>query len=126
VLRYNLVVLALAMTVSAQTQTPVTITERMYVCKGGHPRCDAQPGSYSYHQFKPGNLKDFAVFAEVLPPGPPLIHYQTLLSELISLRADTNAVAVWGDAAAGADKAKVWGGFFSARSGSFPGPASAT
>lgn len=44
-------------------------------------------------------------------------HYQNLLSEVLNFKENSNAVSIWGDSYAVADKSKAWGGFFSARSG---------
>lgn len=44
-------------------------------------------------------------------------HYQNILSEVLNFKANANAVSIWGDSYAVADKSKAWGGFFSARSG---------
>lgn len=85
------------------------------ICKNGHPHCAFAPGLYPYHQFAGRPLQDFVVLSDVLTPGPKLEHYQSFLSEVISQRPDTNAVAVWGDATGSADKSRVWGGFFTAR-----------
>lgn len=43
-------------------------------------------------------------------------HYQLLHSEVYNFSRDLNGVAIWGDSAALAPKAKSWGAFFSARS----------
>lgn len=92
-----------------------------FLCKGGHYHCSVPPSEYKYHQFGMTHLEDFAGYSDLLNPGPPLLHYQTFLVELDSRRADTNAVAFWGDAMARANKTRVWGGFFSARSELKPG-----
>jgi hypothetical protein len=44
-------------------------------------------------------------------------HYQNLFVETISKLPNVNAVSILGDAIAVVDDAKVWGGFFSARTG---------
>lgn len=43
-------------------------------------------------------------------------HHQNLHSEVYNFSGDLNGVAIWGDSAALAPRAKSWGGFFSARS----------
>lgn len=95
---------------------------KSFICRGNHPRCQSSQGQYRYHQFgqQPG-IGDFAGVSDQLLPGPPLIHYQTFLSELQSFRPNTNAVALWADAMARVDNSLVWGGFISARSLLKPG-----
>lgn len=90
-----------------------------FVCRGGHERCSGAPKDYGYHQFAgEKNVGDFAGYSEVLrEDGKPQEHHQTFLSEVLSYKRDTNAVAIWGDGGARVNDARVWGGFFSARSG---------
>jgi len=83
----------------------------IYVCKGGHPRCEVPFGKYGYPQFGGHILKDFVAVSEILPPGKPEEHHQSFLAEIISQRPRSNAVALWGDATAAVDNAVVWGGF---------------
>lgn len=85
-----------------------------FACNGGHPRCETK--DYAYHQFANRDIGGWAGVSDLLRAGPKLSHYQTFLAELITERADTNAVAFWADGAARADKAQVWGGFMTARS----------
>lgn len=88
-----------------------------FLCGGLHPRCSVMDQStYGYHQFGGRHVGQYAGVSHLLEPGPALEHYQTFIGEVISQRADTNAVAIWGDASAVANNTKVWGGFFSARS----------
>ncbi len=88
-----------------------------FLCGGSHPRCSVMDQStYKYHQFDKRPVGQFAGVSHLLENGPPIEHYQTFLGEVISQRPDTNAVAIWGDASANIHNARVWGGFFSARS----------
>lgn len=102
----------------AMAAEPVTKSGN-FVCRGGHDRCSEAPKDYGYHQFAgEKNVGDFAGYSEVLhEDGKPQEHHQTFLSEVLSFKRNTNAVAIWGDGGARVNDARVWGGFFSARSG---------
>ena len=109
---------ALALAAQAQWLSP----DSRFYCHGGHPRCQSEPSQYRYPQFHgESGIGGFAGFSDVLANGPHLTQYQTFLSELESYRPNTNAVALWSDAAARVDGARVWGAFISARSGLLPG-----
>lgn len=89
----------------------------VFICDPLHPRCQwADQSTYPYHQFAGQHVGQYSGISDVLEPGPALPHYQTYIVELISQRADTNAVAFWADAMSVVDKGRVWGGFISARS----------
>jgi hypothetical protein len=95
----------------------------IFICDSEHPRCAvSDQATYRYHQFgmQPG-IGQFSGVSDVLGPGAPLDHYQTFLAELISRRADTNAVALWADTMSRVDRGRVWGAFASARSELPPG-----
>ncbi len=88
-----------------------------FLCGGPHPRCSVMDQStYGYHQFNKRHVGQYAGVSHLLENGPPMEHYQTFLGEVISQRPNSNAVAIWGDATANVHNARVWGGFFSARS----------
>lgn len=112
---YLVMLLSLPILAFANGQPPTKSGN--FLCNGGHYRCKSKPSEYKYHQFGMRHVDDFAGYSDLLHSGKPLEHYQSFLTELDSRRADTNAVAFWSDAAARVDRARVWGGFFSARSG---------
>jgi hypothetical protein len=88
-----------------------------FVCNLEHPRCqEVDQEKYKYHQFGMQHVGQFSGVSEFLKNGPPIIHHQTWLAELISARPDTNAVASWSDAMSIVNGGRVWGGFISARS----------
>lgn len=99
-------------------QELIQSTDGVFYCHGDHPRCSwPDQSTYPYHQFGGQHVGQAFGYADLLPNGPALIHYQTFLSELISQRPNTNAVAGWFDASSVVDGGRVWGGFMSARSG---------
>ncbi|MFC0203451.1 YadA family autotransporter adhesin [Novosphingobium soli] len=122
-MKFVLVAALLVLSFPAAAQEVVNDADGFFVCDERHPRCSTpDPATYPYHQFGNQNVGDYVGVSDVLEPGPSLAHYQTFLAELISRRADTNAVAFWADAASVVDRGRVWGGFLSARSGfSIPG-----
>lgn len=116
------------------------------IVRGSHPR---QNGLWIQYNHLTTALRGHVTFSDVLTPGlawqdylgRPIRphdtrgvspenfdnlhnHYQNLLSEVINFMPGANAVAIWGDAMAADGGAKVWGGFFSARSSrtAFSGP----
>ena len=112
------IVAMLGWTAQANAQEVVQYPQGLFVCDGVHPRCTwVDQSTYPYHQFGGQHVGQMSGVSDVLENGPPLIHYQTFLTELISQRPDTNAVAFWADAASVVNNGRVWGGFISARSG---------
>lgn len=102
---------------TAYSQDVVQTTDGIFVCHGAHPRCSyPDQSTYPYYQFSGQHVGQMAGVSDLLPNGPPLIHYQTFVSELISERPDTNAVSLWADAQSQVNGGRVWGGFISARS----------
>lgn len=88
-----------------------------FICDEQHPRCAVQDQSqYKYNQFGGRHVGQYSGVSNLLKNGPPLEHYQTWLTEVITERPDTNVVASWSDAKSVVDKGRVWGGFISARS----------
>lgn len=118
-MKYFVAALALLMSaLPAKGQQLITSDQGLFYCHGSHPRCSwADQATYPYHQFGGQHAGQMFGFSDLLPNGPPLFHYQTFLTELISQRPDTNAVAFWSDAASVVNGGRVWGGFISARSG---------
>ncbi|MCZ4072710.1 hypothetical protein [Agrobacterium sp. LMR679] len=103
---------------AATAQELETNATGKFLCGGAHPRCSVMDQStYGYHQFGGRPVGQYAGVSHLLEDGPPLEHYQTFIGEVISKRPNTNAVGIWGDASAVVNNARVWGGFFSARSG---------
>lgn len=122
-MKYAAAFLALCLALCAATtpsfgQELIQTTDGIFYCHGDHPRCSwPDQSTYPYHQFGGQHVGQVFGYSDLLPNGPALIHYQTFLSELISQRPNTNAVAGWFDASSVVDGGRVWGGFMSARSG---------
>ena len=109
-------IFALSSTVSAQDL--VHTTDGVFFCHGNHPRCSwTDQTTYPYFQFGGQHVGQMSGVSDLLPNGPPLPQYQSWLTELISDRPNTNAVASWSDATSRVDGGRVWGGFISARTG---------
>lgn len=106
-----------ALSVHAKSQELIQTTDGIFLCDGRHPRCFVlDQSTYPYYQFGGQHVGQMSGVSDVLENGPPLIHYQTFLAELITERPNTNAVAFWADAESVVDGGRVWGGFISARS----------
>lgn len=115
-----------ALAAPATAQQVVQAPDGRFICDGEHPRCTwVDQSTYPYFQFGGQHVGQFSGVSDVLEDGPPLLHYQSFLSELISYRPDTNAVALWADAQSSVHGGRVWGGFLSARSGFSGSPAGA-
>lgn len=114
----SLIALALLASASgAWSQELIQSPDGIFVCHGAHPRCSwPDQATYPYNQFGMQHVGQMSGVSDFLADGPALIHYQTFLAELISQRADTNAVALWADAQSQVNGGRVWGGFLSARS----------
>lgn len=115
--KYLIALLALSAT-PAFGQQVIQSPDGIFLCHGDHPRCSwTDQETYPYYQFGMQHVGQFAGVSDQLENGPPLIQYQSFLSELITKRPDTNAVSLWADAASVVNGGRVWGGFLSARSG---------
>lgn len=89
-----------------------------YLVRDGYEDTFFSADEKYYHQFPDGmEIGGFVGISDYLEAGDPIDHYQSMITELISDREDSNAVAMWSDAASVADGGRVWGGFISARSG---------
>lgn len=107
---------------SSRAQDLIRSGPGVFLCHGDHPRCSVpDQTTYGYPQFGGQHVGQKSGVSDVVEDGPPMLHYQSWLAEVISKRPDTNVVAAWSDASAVTDGARVWGGFISARSG-FPNP----
>lgn len=108
--------------VAAQQVIPTP--DGIFLCRSPHPRCfwAGDPAAYPYYQFGLTPVGQMSGISDYLLPGPALPHYQSFVVEVLSERADTNAVALWGDATSVVDGGRVWGGFLSARSGFINSP----
>ena len=118
-MKYTVALLSLAMlSAPAAAQDLIHTTNGIFYCHGDHPRCSwADQSTYPYYQFGGQHVGQMSGVSDLLPNGPPLPQYQAWLTELISDRPNTNAVASWSDATSRVDGGRVWGGFISARTG---------
>jgi hypothetical protein len=102
---------------TGSAQDIIHTTDGIFYCHGDHPRCSwPDQSTYPYYQFSGQHVGQMSGVSDLLPDGPALPQYQSWLTELISLRPGTNAVASWSDAESKVDGGRVWGGFISARS----------
>ena len=117
-MNYRVALLALSMlSAPAAAQDLIHTTDGIFYCHGDHPRCSwTDQSTYPYYQFGGQHVGQMSGVSDLLPNGPAMDHYQTWLTELISLRPNTNAVASWSDAFSKVDDGLVWGSFISARS----------
>lgn len=99
-------------------QELISTQDGIFICHGDHPRCSwPDQETYPYPQFSMQHVGQMSGVSDLLPNGPSLEHYQTFLTELITERPNTNAVASWSDATSVVNNGRVWGGFISVRSG---------